>query len=172
MENTQERNHELYEAYLKFMNEINVTHAEAVALAVKSPASRYWVSPNYLYREIRRRERMEKEEKMAEKNKRKKAEAKKKEGKGKSAESEELKFCQRRCRKRMLRKSALYDALYSDYLTIRMRPTYRNLPIQTVCDLLVNRPAPSFFLSEKRAEECINKSREMRVECKEIEKLS
>lgn len=154
MENTQERNHELYEAYLKFMNEINVTHAEAVALAVKSPASRYWVSPNYLYREIKRRERINKEEK--------------KDGKAKRSKSEDLKYSKSGCRKRMLRKSALYDALYSDYLTIRMRPTYRNLPIQTVCDLLVNRPAPSFFLSEKRAEECINESREMSGKSREI----
>ena len=154
MENTQERNHELYAAYLKFMNEINVTHAEAVALAVKSPASRYWVSPNYLYREIKRRERINKEEK--------------KDGKAKRSKSEDLKYSKSGCRKRMLRKSALYDALYSDYLTIRMRPTYRNLPIQTVCDLLVNRPAPSFFLSEKRAEECINESREMSGKSREI----
>ncbi len=121
MENTKERDYELYAAYRRFMNEINVTHAKAVELAVKSPASRYWVSPNYLYREIRRREA------------------------GKETEK----------KSRTMRKSPLYDRLYSDYLTIRERPTCRGLSKLALCDLLVNRPAPSFFLSEKRADEII-----------------
>ena len=121
MENTQERDNELYAIYRRFMKEINVTHAKAVELAVKSPASRYWVSPNYLYREIRRREA-----------------------------GNEMKE-----KSRTMRKSSVYDSLYSDYLTIRERPTYCGLSKLALCDLLVNRPAPSFFISEKRADEII-----------------
>ncbi len=125
MENTftKERDRELYATYLKFMNEINVTHSEAVALAVKSPASRYWISPDYLYREIRRREN--------------------------ATENSGIR------KKRTLCKTEVYDQLYSDYLTIRMKPTYRKLSMQAICDLLVNRPAPSFFISPKRADELI-----------------
>ena len=128
MENTKERDYELYAAYRKFMNEINVTHAKAVALAVKSPASRYWVSPNYLYREIHRRES--------------------------GGESKD--------KSRTMRKSPLYDSLYSDYLSIRERPTCRGLSKLALCDLLVNRPAPSFFISEKRADEIIQRLRQLK----------
>ena len=142
MEDTKVRDRELYAAYRKFMNEINVNHAKAVALAVKSPASRYWVSPNYLYREIRKREKMEKDLQNGKKPKKKRG-------------------CEG-CKRRTFRKSSLYDSLYSDYLSIRLRPTYRDLPIQMVCDLLVNRPAPSFYLSEKRADEIIASLKKMK----------
>ena len=120
MDNTEERDAELYATYRKFMNELNTTHAEAVRAAVNAPASRYWVSPNYLYREIRRREQ------------------------GRAGKLN-----------RPLCKSRLYDRLYSDYLSIRERPLYRNMPIYALCDFLVARPAPSFFLSEKRGDEIV-----------------
>ena len=122
MENIQERDAELRAIYRKFMHEVNVTHAEAVKAAVNSPASRYWVSPSYLYREILRR----------------------KAGKTTSV-------------RRPYGKTAVYDQLYSDYLTIRNNTLYKDMPLQMLCDLLVARPAPRFFLSEKRASEVVRK---------------
>ena len=120
MDNIQERNAELRKLYRKFMNEVNTTHSEAVKAAVNSPASRYWVSPTYLYREILRR----------------------KAGKPNKV-------------KRPYGKTSVYDQLYSDYLTISQRPMYRDMPLPMLCDLLVARPAPRFFISEKRASEVI-----------------
>ena len=134
MDYTQERNAELYRLYRKFMNEINTTHAEAVRKAVNSPASRYWVSPNYLYREVVKREQQ-----LTEKN------------------TDEMPAPQHKCARYL--KSTLYDRLYSDYLSIRRQPTCRELSKLALCDLVVNRPAPSFFLSEKRANEIIMQNR-------------
>ena len=121
MDNTQERNSELYAAYIRFMKEVNITHSEAVHRAVNSPASRYYVSPNYLYREILRRER------------------------GEDAPQ----------RARTLHKTGIYDHLFSEYLTMRGRPTCRGLSKLALCDLVVNHPAPCFFLSDKRGDEII-----------------
>lgn len=120
MDNTRERDAELFASYCRYIRNSNTTHAQAVRAAVNSPASRYWVSPNYLYREIVRRRKGETHDE-----------------------------------RRKLRKSNLYDRLYTDYLTIRMRPLSRDLSMEALCDLLVNRPAPSFFLSEKRGDEII-----------------
>ena len=120
MDNTRERDAELYALYRKIMQKEKVTHTEAVRAAVNSPASRYWVSPNYLYREIQRRRHG----------------------------SPHLLH-------RQTRKSSLYERLYYDYLNIRDRPLTRNLSMEAICDMLVNRPAPSFFLSEKRGDEII-----------------
>lgn len=122
MENIEERNAELRAIYRKFMHEVNVTHAEAVKAAVNSPASRYWVSPNYLYREILRRKA------------------------GKTTNM-----------KRAYGKTAVYDQLYSDYLSIRNKTMYKDMPLPMLCDLLVARPAPRFYMSEKRAEEVIRR---------------
>ena len=122
MTNTQERNAELYALYRKYMREDHTTHSEAVRAAVNSPASRFWLSPNYLcivFSAIR---------------------------KGSSPSP-----------RRKLTKSPIYRQLYDDYLKLKDRPLYRNLPMEAICDLLVNRPAPSFFLSEKRADEIIRK---------------
>jgi hypothetical protein len=120
MDNTRERDAELFASYCRYIRNSNTTHAQAVRAAVNSPASRYWVSPNYLYREIVRRRKGETHDE-----------------------------------RRKLRKSDLYDRLYADYLTIRLRPLCRDLSMEALCDLLVNRPAPSFFLSEKRGDEII-----------------
>ena len=163
MENTKERDRELYAAYCRYISNANVNHAKAVALAVKSPASRYWVSPNYLYREIMKRENAEQCSKCRLELKMKKG------GAGKPLHCKNT-AC--RCRAdpeagqmekaRTMRKSVLYDILYSDYLSIKLRPTCRNLSKLTLCDLLVNRPAPAFFISEKRADEIINRHRTLR----------
>ena len=126
MENTQERDAELYRAYRRFMNELNTSHREAVKAAVNSPASRYYVSPNYLYREILRRERS--------------------------------KQCNANTPSRYV-KHSVYDKLYSDYLSMRDRPLSRGLSMEAICDLLVNRPAPSFFIGEKRGDEVIKSFR-------------
>ena len=120
MDNRQERNAELYALYRKFMRFPHSTHSEAVRAAVNSPASRYWVSPNYLYRMI----------------------VDKQHGGSHSP-------------RRRQKKSGLYDRLYSDYLKMKEQPLCRNLSMEAICDLLVNRPAPSFFLSEKRGDEII-----------------
>ena len=127
MDNRFERDAELFALYRRFMRETNTTHAEAVRAAVNSPASRFWVSPNYLYREIHRRRQGE---------------------------------CHPLCRR--LRKSGLYERLYDDYLHMRERPLCRDLSMEAMCDLLVNRPAPSFFLSEKRGDEIIRRFRTRR----------
>ena len=150
MEHTNERDQELFAAYRRFMNELNVSHAEAVAKAVASPASRYWISPNYLYREIRKRERAEKAAKHTEKD----SKSKKATTEGNDSESHSSTERSDKPR-RKLTKSSVYDLLYSDYLSIRQRPTCRGLSMLAMCDLLVNRPAPSFFISTKRADECI-----------------
>ncbi len=129
MTNTQERNAELYALYRKYMREGHTTHSEAVRAAVNSPASRFWVSPNYLYQEI----------------------------------SNRRKGC-RHVRQREMKKTVLYDYLYCDYLKMKDRPLSRGLSLEALCDLLVNRPAPSFFLSEKRADEIIKSwKREMKL---------
>lgn len=131
MTNTQERNAELYALYRKYMRKDHITHSEAVRAAVNSPASRFWLSPNYLYyvfTTIR---------------------------KG---------TCP--CPHRKQKKSPLYKQLYADFLELKERPLYRNLSMEAICDLLVSRPAPSFFLSEKRADEIIkemNKNEEGRI---------
>lgn len=163
MENTKERDRELYAAYRRFLGEANVNHAKAVALAVKSPASRYWVSPNYLYREIMKREKAERCMKCRQVSKRKY---------GKVGNTSLCSPTACRCRSepedgkagktRAMRKSILYDRLYADYLSLRLKPTCRKLSILTLCDLLVNRPAPAFFISEKRAEEIINRQRTLK----------
>ena len=120
MENANERNAELYALYRKFMRETNSTHSEAVRAAVNSPASRYWVSPNYLYRMITNKRHGESHSPL-----------------------------------RRMKKSSLYDCLYSDFLKMKEQPLCRDLSMEAICDLLVNRPAPSFFLSEKRGDEII-----------------
>ena len=131
MENTRERDAELFASYCRYIRNSNTTHAQAVRAAVNSPASRYWVSPNYLYREIIRR---------------------------RQGDSHEF--------VRKYRKSDLYDRLYDDYLHMRMRPLCRDLSMEALCDLLVNRPAPSFFLSEKRGNEIIKSYRRLHHESK------
>ena len=102
------------------------------------------------YREIRKRERAEKAAKHTEKD----SKSKKATTEGNDSESHS---CTERSYKprRKLTKSSVYDLLYSDYLSIRQRPTCRGLSMLAMCDLLVNRPAPSFFISTKRADECI-----------------
>ena len=129
MDNTQERNSELYAAYIKLMREVNITHSEAVHRAVNSPASRYYVSPNYLYREILRRERGEETPQRA----------------------------------RTMRKTGIYDHLFSEYLSMKSRPIYNGLSKLALCDLVVNSPAPCFFLSDKRGDEIIRKVGQQRA---------
>lgn len=129
MENIKERDAELFASYCRYIRNNNTTHAQAVRAAVNSPASRYWVSPNYLYREIVRRRH------------------------GDSLHPA-----------RKHRKTDIYDQLYVDYLDMRLRPLYRNLSMEALCDLLVNRPAPSFFISEKRGDEIIKRCRQRRYE--------
>ena len=124
MENTHERDAELFASYCRYIRQTNTTHAQAVKAAVNSPASRYWISPNYLYREIIRRRHGDSH-----------------------------------LPSRKLMKSSLYDQLYNDYLDMRMRPLWRDLSMEALCDLLVNRPAPSFFISEKRGDEIIRRYR-------------
>ena len=129
MENTRERDAELFASYCRYIRNSNATHAQAVRAAVNSPASRYWVSPNYLYREIVRRRQ--------------------------GGSMNPVRKC---------RKTDIYDQLYEDYLDMRLRPLYRNLSMEALCDLLVNRPAPSFFISEKRGDEIIKRCRRRRNE--------
>lgn len=52
MFNIEERNLELYKAYIRVCRTRNVSHNEAIRIAVNSPCSRYWISPDYVYREI------------------------------------------------------------------------------------------------------------------------
>lgn len=48
----EERNKELFMAYIRAYRDKNVGHAEAVHIAIHSTCSRYWISPDYIYREI------------------------------------------------------------------------------------------------------------------------
>lgn len=48
----EERNKELFMAYIRAFRDKNVGHAEAVRIAIHSACSRYWISPDYIYREI------------------------------------------------------------------------------------------------------------------------
>mgnify|MGYP006988895263 CR=1 FL=1 len=130
MNNKHERDAELFALYRKLMRENHITHTEAVRAAVNSPASRFWVSPNYLYHEI----------------------------------SNRRKGCSH-VRRREMKKTVLYDHLYSDYLKMKDRPLSRDLSLEALCDLLVNRPAPSFFLSAKRADEIIKLCKKKTTSC-------
>lgn len=47
-----ERDEELYNAFKKAYSRKGVTYDEAVKEAVNTPCSRYWVSPDYVYREV------------------------------------------------------------------------------------------------------------------------
>ena len=126
MKDIEERDRELYITFKKLFSSKNSTYTEAVREAVNSPCSRYYISSDFIYREILQR----------------------------------LKGNQRIRRKhpRSTREKA-YDQLFEKFLELSQLREFKGCSTRFISSFLVGRPAPSFFLSLRRAKSIIAKTR-------------
>lgn len=130
MKDIEERDRELYITFKKLFSSKNITYTEAVREAVNSPCSRYYISSDFIYREILQR----------------------------------LKGNQRIRRKhpRSTREKA-YDQLFAKFLELSQLREFKGCSIRFISSFLVGRPAPSFFLSLRRAKSIIAKTRKKKI---------
>lgn len=127
MEIHRERDEELFKAFKKAYSRKGVTYEEAIREAVNSPCSRYWVSPDYVYREV-------------------------------LARLKGYNWNKRRKQVRGIREKA-YKDLYERFLVLSQRREFKGCSTRFISSFLVVHPAPSFFLSVRRAADIISRMR-------------
>ena len=114
-----ERNAELYQAYKMAMSERGMTHSRAVEIAIQSPSSRYWVSPLYVYREIRTRLR----------------------GYARRYDPVMRRKKPRAC------KADMYNELWEIYKRLREKTYFKGCSTYFLVSFVVNQRAPHYYLS-------------------------
>jgi hypothetical protein len=122
-----DRDEELYRIFKDIFFNTDLSYKEAVIKAVNSPCSRYWLSSDYVYREIISR-------------------------------LNNYKWNRRRKAPRTIREKA-YEQLYEKFLELSQMREFRGCSARFISSFLVARPAPSFFLSPRRAKDIISKIR-------------
>lgn len=128
----EERDNELYEAYKAAFRKRGMTHQKAIHAAINSQASRFWVSPCYIYRDILARIR------------------------GYAGAGDPSSRRKHGCRK--IRED-LYDELYRAYLRLAESRYFKGCSPLFIVSFVVNRPAPKYYISYVRARNIIARKR-------------
>lgn len=125
----QQRNAELFGAFKKAMSQSGITFDQAVEAAINSPTSRYWVSPNYVYRDIKARLR----------------------GYATAYDPSARRKKVRSC------KETMYDELWELYQKLSEKAYFKGSSTYFLVSFVVNQKAPRFYLSHRQGLSIIRK---------------
>ena len=126
-----QRDEELYLAYKKAFSQPNTTHIQAVQAAIHTPTSRYWVSPYYVYRDIRSRLR------------------------GYRTKYDPV---SRRKKPRAVR-ATMYDELFQIYKSLTRQRYFRGYSTYFLVSFVINHQAPCFYIELRHAQRIIARMR-------------